>query len=167
MITSVAAPEPHEEPETKTEAEVIEDYKVDRKQALENVANVASAAVTKGVLKAKMTDVATVVAAAAEKPNDPAPMDFDEAFKDFQKDTALLSAAYHNRVNLVNLGIDAETEDDTVFGAKQLYCGAHRRVHSSGWCTVRLLQKRPLKAEDRTDAIVEATALGLLTEDDK
>lgn len=158
MITSVTAPEPHEpEQEPKTEAEVIAAYKVDRKQALENVANVASAAVTKGVLKEKMAEVATVISAAADKPV----LDFDEDFKDFRPDTSLLSAAYHNRVNLIRLGIDPDTDDDTVFGSKNIYCGAHVRVHGTGWCTVRLCQKRPLKSEDRNEAIAEAKALGL------
>lgn len=97
----------------------------------------------------------------------PLPLDFDEAFANFRKDTQYISATYENRLNLERLGIDPESDDDTIFGARQLYCGAHCRVHGSGWCTVRLVQKRPLKAEDRADAIAEATALGLLSEDDK
>ena len=149
MITAVSSPEPSEEPdrEPKTEAEIIADYKVDRKATLGSVAN--------------------VVSAAANKVAEPAPLDFDEAFANFQKDTSLLSALHYNRENLIALGFDPNTEDDMVFGARNVYCGAHCRVHGTGWCTVRLAQKRPLKAVDRAEAIAEATALGLLTEDDK
>lgn len=147
MITAVSSPEPPKEPKPKTEAEIIADYKVDRKATLESVAN--------------------VVVAAAKKAAEPAPLDFDEAFASFRKDTQYISATYENRLNLERLGFDPETDDDTVFGARNLYCGAHCRVHGSGWCTVRLAQKRPLKAVDRTEAIAEATALGLLSEDVK
>lgn len=91
-------------------------------------------------------------------------MDFDKEFKNFRKDTSYIDATAANYDNLERLGIDPETEDDTVFGVENLYCGAHRRVHGTGWCTVRLIQKRPLKAADRQDAIAEATALGLLSE---
>lgn len=147
MITAVSSPEPSEESKPKTEAEIIADYKVDRKATLESVAN--------------------VVVAAANKAAEPAPLDFDEAFANFEKDTSLLSAVWKNRENLIALGFDPETDDDTVFGARNLYCGAHCRVHGSGWCTVRLAQKRPLKSEDRADAIAEAAALGLLSEDEK
>lgn len=87
------------------------------------------------------------------------PENFDENFKGFQVDTALVSAARENRKNLERLGIDPEA-DDTVFGVRHLYCGAHRRVHGAGWCTVRLCQKRPLQSEDREAAIVEAKSLG-------
>lgn len=95
---------------------------------------------------------------AAPLPN--TPENFDENFKDFQVETSLLSSIHANRQNLERLGIDPEG-DDTVFGAENLYCGAHRRVHGAGWCTVRLVQKRPLKSTVRAEAIEEAKALGL------
>lgn len=158
MITAVSAPEPPEEPKPKTEAEIIADYKVARKAHLEAVPNVVVAAINKTV-----TEVGDGIRATTEVP----PLDFDEAFANFEKDTSLLSAVWKNRENLIALGFDPETEDDTVFGARNLYCGAHCRVHGSGWCTVRLAQKRPLKAVDRTEAIAEATALGLLSDDGK
>lgn len=214
MITAVSAPEPPEEPKPKTEAEIIADYKVDRKETLESVANVVVEAINKAASDVKngiiaKTEVPLVTyerplnddeiaelgmergasfadqinSAMAEDPDivytgsikeyvaatseEPAPLDFDEDFKNFRKDTHYLSATYENRLNLERLGIDPEEDDDTVFGARHLYCGAHVRVHGSGWCTVRLVQKRPLKAESREDAIAEATALGLLSEDDK
>lgn len=153
MITAVSAPEPSEEPdqEPKTEAEIIADYKVDRKATLESVANVVTAAANKAAESASV---------------EVAPLDFDEAFANFRKDTELISATHANRENLKRLGIDPEA-DDTVFGARHIYCGAHRRVHGAGWCTVRLSQKRPLKAEDRVGATNEAADLGLLSEDDK
>lgn len=218
MITAVSAPEPSEDPKPKTEAEIIADYKVNRKENLENVANVVNAVVTKAVLEVKtavtpeptqlvtyerpLTDDELVelgmdrgisfadgiknamskdpdiilyadgagyalAAGVPKRTENSAPLDFDKAFANFQKDTALLSAIHYNRENLLALGFDPENDDDTVFGARNLYCGAHCRVHGSGWCTVRLAQKRPLKAVDRTEAIAEATALGLLSEDDK
>lgn len=108
-----------------------------------------------------------LAAGVPKRTEDSAPLDFDKDFANFQKDTQFLSATHANRENLLALGIDPEDDDDTVFGARQLYCGAHVRVHGSGWCTVRLAQKRPLKAVDRTEAIAEATALGLLSEDNK
>lgn len=158
MITAVSAPEPPEDPKPKTEAEVIADYKVDHKANLTNVANVVVEAINK-----VKDEVSAGIIAKTEVPV----LDFDEDFKDFRKDTQYISATYENRLNLERLGIDPEEDDDTVFGARQLYCGAHVRVHGSGWCTVRLVQKRPLKAESREDAIAEAKALGLLTDDDK
>lgn len=88
-------------------------------------------------------------------------MNIDADFKNFQKDTSLISATHANRENLIRLGIDPEAED-TVFGVQNVYCGAHCRVHGVGWCTVRLLQKRPLNATERSDAIAEAVALGLV-----
>jgi hypothetical protein len=158
MITAVSAPEPPEDPKPKTEEEIVADYKVDRKATLENVANVVVEAINKAA-----SDVKNGIVAKTEVPV----LDFDEAFANFRKDTHYLSATYENRLNLDRLGIDPEEDDDTVFGARHLYCGAHVRVHGSGWCTVRLVQKRPLKAESREDAIAEATALGLLSDDDK
>ena len=89
-------------------------------------------------------------------------MDFDKEFKNFRKDTSYIDATAANYENLERLGIDPQSEDDTVFGAENLYCGAHVRVHGVGWCTARLSQKRPLKASDRQDAIAEAVALGLV-----
>lgn len=157
MITAVSAPEPPEDPQPKTEAEIIADYKVARKENLENVANVVVEAINKAA-----SEVKAGIIAKTEVPV----LDFDEDFKNFRKDTQYISATYENQLNLERLGIDPEEDDDTVFGARQLYCGAHRRVHGSGWCTVRIVQKRPLNAEDRADAIAEAKALGLLSEDD-
>jgi hypothetical protein len=157
MITAVSAPEPSEEPKPKTEAEVIADYKVDRKNTLTDVANVVTEAINKAV-----TEVSEGIRAQTEVSY----LDLDEDFKNFRKDTHYISATFENAQNLERLGIDPQNDDDTVFGVRNVYCGAHVRVHGTGWCTVRLAQKRPLKAVDRTEAIAEAKALGLLSEDD-
>lgn len=88
-------------------------------------------------------------------------LNFDEDFKNYIPDGGMDLAARHaNTENLKALGINPDSDDDTVFGAKYVYCGAHRKSHSSGWCTVRLAHKRPLVAETRDEAIAEVVALG-------
>lgn len=88
-------------------------------------------------------------------------LNFNEDFKNYAPDGGLDLAAIHtNRENLKTLGFDPDNNDDTVFGAKFVYCGAHCRSHSTGWCTVRLAMKRPLMAETRDEAIAEVAALG-------
>lgn len=86
-------------------------------------------------------------------------LNFDEDFKHFQTDTADLLVLFQNKQNLKKLGIDVDG-DDTVFGAKFVYCNAHRVAHSTGWCTVRIANKRPLNAETNTEAHAEVLALG-------
>jgi hypothetical protein len=87
-------------------------------------------------------------------------LNFDEDFKNYNPADGMdVKAGYLNRLNLEDLGIDPAAGDD-VFGAKFIYCGAHHRAHSSGWCTVRLALKRPLNAETEQDAKAEAKALG-------
>jgi hypothetical protein len=89
---------------------------------------------------------------------------FDEDFKNFIPDGGSdLSAIHANRENLKTLGINPDNDDDTAFGAKYVYCGAHRKSHSTGWCTVRLAFKRPLRAETSADAMAETTVLGYPT----
>lgn len=91
-------------------------------------------------------------------------LNFDEDFKNYIPDGGMDLAARHaNTENLKTLGIDPDNDDDTAFGAKYVYCGAHRKSHSSGWCTVRLAHKRPLRAETSADAKVETIALGYPT----
>lgn len=41
-----------------------------------------------------------------------------------------------------------------------VYCASHVGPHSTGWCTVRCEDKRPLKATNRADAVAEVKALG-------
>jgi hypothetical protein len=93
-------------------------------------------------------------------------LNFDEDFKNFKADGggSDLSAIHANRENLKALGLPVDGED-TVFGAKYVYCAAHRKTHSTGWCTVRLASKRPLKSENRNEAIAEVAALGYPTND--
>ena len=88
---------------------------------------------------------------------------FDEDFKNFIPDGSNLSAIFANMQNLEKFGIDPENDDDTTFGTKFVYCGAHRRSHSTGWCTVRLALKRPLVAETSDEAMAEVAALGYPT----
>ena len=90
-------------------------------------------------------------------------LNFDEDFKDFTPDGSSLAAIFANRQNLEKLGVDPDNKDDTVFGTKFIYCGAHCRSHSTGWCTVRLALKRPLSAETSEDAKAEVAALGYPT----
>lgn len=90
-------------------------------------------------------------------------LNFDEDFKDFTPDGSSLAAIFANRQNLEKLGVDPDNEDDTVFGSKFIYCGAHRRSHSTGWCTVRLALKRPLTADTPDEAMAEVAALGYPT----
>jgi hypothetical protein len=85
---------------------------------------------------------------------------FDNDFKDFQPNTSFLSALGHNSENLEKLGIDSAEVDDTVFGAKFVYCGSHHTAHSTGWCSVSVAAKRPLNAETKEEAFAEVSALG-------
>lgn len=71
-----------------------------------------------------------------------------------------LQNIHENRLNLQRLGINPESED-SVFGTPFVYCGAHMRAHTSGWCTVRLVLKRPLLAQTAAEAKAEVLELGL------
>lgn len=54
------------------------------------------------------------------------------------------------------------TEDAKVFGeGKFVYCESHVNVHSTGWCTVPVREKRALWATTHEEAVAEARALGL------
>lgn len=87
-------------------------------------------------------------------------LNFDEDFKGYlPSGGGDLMNIHQNRENLKALGIDPDSED-TVFGSKFVYCGAHMRAHATGWCTVRLVLKRPLNAESSKDANAEVLALG-------
>lgn len=90
-------------------------------------------------------------------------LNFDEDFKNFVPDGSNLGAIFANMQNLEKLGIDPDKDDDTAFGTKFVYCGAHCRSHSTGWCTVRLALKRPLTAETSEDAMAEVRTLGFPT----
>lgn len=56
-------------------------------------------------------------------------------------------------------GLDPNSSDDTPLGAF-VFCWAHHRPHSTGWCTVHLADKTPLSATTIDDAIAETRALG-------
>jgi hypothetical protein len=84
---------------------------------------------------------------------------FNEDFKNFNPNTSFIHAQVANKANLERLEIDPMS-DDTIFGSKFVFCGAHRRAHKVGWCGVRISQKRPLDAENKTEAQVEIEALG-------
>jgi hypothetical protein len=90
-------------------------------------------------------------------------LNFDEDFKNFTPDGSDLAAIHSNRENLKSLGINPDNDDDTVFGVKYIYCGAHRKAHATGWCTVRLALKRPLQAATKEEALAEAETLGYPT----
>lgn len=90
-------------------------------------------------------------------------LNLNEDFKDFMPTSggSDLAAIHHNRANLTKLGIDPDGSD-TALEAEYVYCEAHCKVHSTGWCTVRLSLKRPLNARTKDEALAEASALGLL-----
>jgi len=83
---------------------------------------------------------------------------FDEDFKNFEVDASYIDKARKNAENLERLGIDADSEDDTVFGAKFVYCASHQKAHSVGWCTVGVDRKRPLNAMNFDEALEEVKA---------
>lgn len=56
---------------------------------------------------------------------------------------------------------DEPTEDALVFGpAAWVYCTAHFRPHTTGWCTVPPRKKNLLDATDRDAAYAEVRARG-------
>ena len=68
---------------------------------------------------------------------------------------------------VLSLGLDPKSDDDTAFGVPYIYCSSHRRGHSTGWCTVRVIDKVPLEATTDTEAVAECRKLGYsLYEDD-
>lgn len=79
-------------------------------------------------------------------------------FDDFQCDTSDLGNLAKNRKVVEKLGLDNDGPD-TQFGVPFVYCGAHRRTHSAGWCTVRIAAKRPLRSKTEMEADKEARAL--------
>lgn len=89
------------------------------------------------------------------------PLDFEKDFRTFDPDTAYVFAVEHNSEILTKLGIDPELTDDTVFGAKFVYCGSHSAVHSTGWCTVPVAAKCPLNSDTKEEALAEAFRRGL------
>lgn len=52
-----------------------------------------------------------------------------------------------------SVGADPESDDDTEFGTDWVYCGAHRRVHETGWCTVSNGQKTPLNVQSYNEGM--------------
>lgn len=88
-------------------------------------------------------------------------LNINEDFKEYRPSGGEnLENIHKNGVNLLRLGIDPHAED-SVFGTPFVYCGAHMRAHTSGWCTVRLVLKRPLTAQTAAEAKEEVAALGL------
>lgn len=81
---------------------------------------------------------------------------YDEAYKDFDPDGAKVFTK--NPEILEALGIDRKN-DDTVFGVGWVYCASHRNTHKTGWCTVSIVNKRPLRATTFEDARSEAETL--------
>lgn len=66
------------------------------------------------------------------------------------------------------LGVDPDSSDDTGFNSKYVYCGSHRRGHTTGWCTVHNRNKVPLAALGDREAADECRKAGFsLYEDDK
>jgi hypothetical protein len=45
-----------------------------------------------------------------------------------------------------------KSTDDRVYGTKFVYCRSHCRVHSTGWCTVPVLDKIPLLSQTEAEA---------------
>lgn len=45
-------------------------------------------------------------------------------------------------------GVSADSQDDSQFGVEFVYCMAHRRVHSVGWCLVFNSRKFPVRRTD-------------------
>lgn len=88
---------------------------------------------------------------------------FDEDFKNFNPDSSDLAAIHFNRENLKTLGLNPDTDDDTVFETKYVYCAGHLKAHSTGWCTVRLALKRPLTSATKPEALTEVQNLGYPT----
>lgn len=84
---------------------------------------------------------------------------FDKEYKDFKIPNAILANAANNKANLESLGIDPMGRDDTVFGSRYIYCDAHGGAHSLGWCESPAFKKRPLNAENISDAEDEVDAL--------
>lgn len=94
--------------------------------------------------------------------------DLDRDFNTFTGESDLESAL-NNENNLVRLGLISEyedNEDDTIFNEKFIYCASHRRVHSTGWCTVDVIFKRPLAGDDIDSAEEYASRIGLLPKND-
>lgn len=51
--------------------------------------------------------------------------------------------------------------DDTSLG-KYVYCSAHLRVHTTGWCSVNNGDKIGLKSDTLEEANIEAAEMGVL-----
>lgn len=45
------------------------------------------------------------------------------------------------------LGVYPFSSDDTQFGVSHVYCSAHMRTHSAGWCTVPNSIKLPVNED--------------------
>lgn len=72
------------------------------------------------------------------------------------------SAKYHqaNLARLRELNIDPYGDDDTVLGVPMVFCHQHCRPHETGWCTVSVVEKTPLRATERDEAYAEAREKG-------
>lgn len=90
----------------------------------------------------------------------------DRDFDNFSAGDTLASLQ-KNEDNLIRLGLIEEkyalVEDDKIFNEPFVYCGSHHRVHSTGWCTVNVCNKRPLRGDDIDSAIDHAFKLGLIS----
>lgn len=91
--------------------------------------------------------------------------DIDRDFESFNNELHL-GADQENEDNLIRLQMispdDDTPEDDTIFNERFVYCKSHHKVHSTGWCTVSAIRKRPLIGDDIDSAEKEAIRLGLL-----
>lgn len=59
------------------------------------------------------------------------------------KGGGVLSDLTLNTEFLESIGVDPMSSDDTQFPTDTVYCDAHMRIHSVGWCTVSNALKLP------------------------
>lgn len=64
------------------------------------------------------------------------------------------------RAELLSAGYDPTSTDDTVFGARFVFCWAHHHPHPAGACAVELADKTPLDAVRLLAATDEARDRG-------
>lgn len=43
-----------------------------------------------------------------------------------------------------SLNVDPSSSDDTEFNVSEVYCSAHMRVHKTGWCSTKNVNKFPV-----------------------
>lgn len=92
--------------------------------------------------------------------------DIDQDFKNYLPNASFENGMI-NKENLYRLGLikpeDGLCDDDTIFETKFVYCSSHHRVHSVGWCSVDVINKRPLPGELIEEAELYALNLKLIS----